>query len=193
MKKKYLLPTLFVLSVSVFLLIQPRYSKQELALKELEKQKKTHKDIKTQKKEKTNFRKIASIPTKKPDLKIKDKPMKREIIGSRLNENQITMLNSVAKDWKDKYQKSFLRMTKNQQIKNLEVTLKRSIVKVENNIGKNLEHIIVSYTNQKGDPFSFEALVDSSTGQTVQSWNKTRYEFKTPLKLKGNGKKLYRD
>lgn len=193
MKKRVVLPIVFLFSVGLFLLIQPKYSKQELAKKELARQVKKGDVVSKKVGPKENYRKIASIPPKNPSVKrasIKT-PEDRTVIGNINNQDNLIVVNKVSKNWKEKYQQSFLRMVNSHEVKNFEVKLKKSILKVKENTAQNLEHVVVSYTNAHGDPFSFEALIDSATGQSVQTWNKTRYEHKHPPKLKARGREFY--
>ena len=102
-----------------------------------------------------------------------------------------SITNKVSKDWKEKYTKQFQRMAAIKDLKDFNVELKRSIVKVSANTGTNFEHILVSYIKPNGQPFSFEALVNSETGTMVRTWNKTRYEFKKNYKIEAS-KYLYK-
>lgn len=131
-------------------------------------------------------RKIASVPTLSPIPK-------RSILGSVKNLSDIHIVNMVSKDWKKKYINNFMRMSGAKEIKNFEVIQKKSILKVKNNIGKNLEHILVSFNKPNGQEFSFEALIDSQTGQLVRSWNKTHYEKEHPFLLNPAGKEFYQE
>lgn len=140
-------------------------------------------------------RKISSIRSKVSRPKIRKTPEtpspKREYVGSFSNLKNITFINKVDKNWKKKYKHNFQRMVKGQNFSNFKVKVKKSIVKVKGNIGRNLEHVIISYKKPNGQPFSFEALIDSESGHLVQTWNKTQYEFKKPFKVKAE-KYLYK-
>lgn len=135
----------------------------------------------------TPNRSIASLPSKIGKDK---KSLNRQIVGELYDLKKIKFNNKVRKDWKEKYETNFLRMASVKDVKNLKIKLKRSILKVKNNVGTNYEHIIVSYNKPNGQPFSFEALIDSETGSLVKTWNQTKYEYKKPSKIEGS-KYLY--
>ena len=120
-------------------------------------------------------RSIASIPTSKQNNRI--------IVGNKKNINNVNLINKVNKNWKNIFANNFKRMTNLKEIKNLEIELKKSIIKIQNNSGRNIEHVLVRYMKPNGMPMSFEAYIDSETGQTIQTWNKTHYDFKKPLTI----------
>lgn len=136
----------------------------------------------------------ASVPSKAPiQKKTVDvtKVLKREYRGDYKKNSPLKLINKVSDNWKDKFTKHFLGdIPQDKQAKNLEIKHQKSIVDVKQGIGRNLEHIIVSYTKPDGKPFSFEALVDSETGAMIQSWNQTRYEFKKPYKINMRGREF---
>ena len=72
----------------------------------------------------------------------------------------------------------------------LKLKRKRSLIKKENKSSRRLEHVIVRYQSPSGNPFTFEALIDSETGVMVQSWNKTRYEKRLPIALDGTNRMM---
>ncbi|MBT4791145.1 MAG: hypothetical protein HON90_06205, partial [Halobacteriovoraceae bacterium] len=72
------------------------------------------------------------------------------------------------------------------KVKNLKVELKRSFIKIKKRSRQSVEHILVSYTKPNGQPFSFEAHIDSNTGSTIQVWNQTHHEFKKSVKIKAS-------
>lgn len=49
----------------------------------------------------------------------------------------------------------------------------------------------VSFDKGKGNKSRFKAMIDSQTGMILKTWNHTRYEFKEPLHLSGEGRELY--
>lgn len=100
----------------------------------------------------------------------------REIIGPQKTPSQIVYSNSFNQKWKKTYENHFLRMVGKNKIKDFKIQTKRSIIKIQHNTGTLLEHIVVSYKKENGSPFSFEALINSETGMTVQTWNQTKYE-----------------
>ena len=187
MKKnnKIALTLLSICAVTSFFLINPN---EEITKNIVESKKAKQGTPKLE--EKKISRAIASIP-KAVSTPSTPKEIQREYRGNFSNLNDITLVNKVDKNWKEKYQKNFLRMTSKEKVKGFKIELKKSMVQVKNNIGRNLEHVVVSYIKPNGQPFSFEALIDSETGRIVQTWNKTRYEFKKPFKIQGD-KYLYK-
>lgn len=108
-----------------------------------------------------------------------NKKSERQLIGQNIPPKYFS--NNVNPKWEETYRKRFLHMAGPENIKGLKILPKRSIIKIENNIGTYLEHIVVSYTSKDGKPFSFEAMIDSETGFPVQTWNQTRYEKKEKI------------
>jgi len=183
---KKIIPLLIVTSICAFLYIGPNETRNDLAIKELEKQHEKEIDVIIPKK-KTISRSIASIPTPKAPTP------KREVVGKYTDLGNIRLINKENKDWKKLYSNNFLRMLGDHKVSDFKVKLKKSILKVTNNIGHQLEHVVVSYNRPDGNPYSFEALIDSETGHAVQTWNQTRYEFKQPAKLKAIGREYKED
>ena len=112
----------------------------------------------------------------------------RKILGHHnINTDAIILTNKISKNPLIKYQANFERMLGDQKAKNFKIELKRSVIKLSSNkFGRYLEHVLVSYIKPDGEPYSFEAYIDSQTAQVVQSWNKTHYEFRTPAALTGH-------
>lgn len=173
-KRKILFFIVIALAITTLLIIRP-------STKNITAKYETKKDQHPKKQSKWQDRSIASVPQAKKVKKIAN----RVVIGDQKAE-KISYSNSVSKDWKTNYAKHFNRMLYGQKVQDFKVKVKRSVVQVKNSIGRNLEHVIVSYKKPNGDPFAFEALIDSETGMMVQSWNKTRYEFKRPYKIEGS-------
>jgi len=180
----------FILAVTVmttYLLVSPTETPHQVAVKKIKKQNIQKVVAKKIVHHQKSSRAIASIPSPQAPNK------KREVVGKFSDIGSIRVINKENKDWKELYSKNFLRMLGDTKIKDFNVKLKKSILKVNNNIGQQMEHVIVSYTKPDGNPLSFEALIDSQTGSVVQTWNKTRYEFNKPAKLNSTGRKFYQD
>lgn len=181
---KRLVGTLIVIVIiSGFFLIRPLEDKKEDIRQATTTKKKSSPKIAPERK-----RDLASIPKKEPKLKKKlTTPVKenRHYIGSFKDINEISFSNQTSSDWEDKYKKRFKKSLYGKEIKNFKIEKKRSVVRVRKNVGTNLEHVVVSFTRPDGNPFSFEAYINSETGQLVKSWNKTRYEYKKPYKIEG--------
>ena len=181
-KKIIILSSFALLLTAVWNTHNNSSTKKEVAKEDfIEAKKVTSKDSKDFTTKKSSQRSIAAINPKKS----KDQ---RKRIGGLVNQPIINTINAPKKTWKTKYKENFFRMGHNAQIKNFEIKHKKSATLVKRNIAKNVEHILVSYNLPNGDAYSFEAYIDSQTGQLVQAWNKTRPEFKKGLNLSGQGK-----
>ena len=118
----------------------------------------------------------------------------RIIIGDKVQKtNDIKYINETNPEWQTAYTKKLLRLGKGKKISQLNVEHQKSMVEVKRKSARNLEHVRVSYLDENGNPFSFEALIDSETGSMVRSWNQTRYEFKKPIVFSTEGTALYKD
>lgn len=180
-KNKKSILVLFTVGVLCFLIINPSEErKSPVVVKKAKPQPKIKRAPASIKPEKA-AKKPASVPI----------PPSREVVGEPImNTATLKKSNKVSEDWKEKYTKNFLRMLpKDQALKDFKIKVKKSLLKVKNNVGRNMEHIVVSYKKPNGYPFSFEALVDSETGAVIQTWNKTRYEFNDTVKLNPAGKR----
>ncbi|MAZ48502.1 MAG: hypothetical protein CME65_08060 [Halobacteriovoraceae bacterium] len=119
---------------------------------------------------------------------------KRVLIGDKFSDkSKLKFINSVNPDWQKIYTKKLLRLGKAKPVSELKIDHQKSLIQVKKNSARNLEHIKVSYLDESGNPFAFEALVDSHTGSLVRSWNQTRYEFKKPLSFSAEGTAFYKD
>ncbi len=125
----------------------------------------------------------ASVPTKR----LRPQLAGREIIGPYHSGMELKFINSPNQKWKEIYTKRYINTIGTNLSKNLKVEHKKSLIKVHFDQGRYLEHIVVSNVDEKGNPFSFEALIDSETGTMVRSWNKTRYEFNRSPKIDTRG------
>ncbi len=185
-KKEFLIALSLIIGIAVFLLVNPA-SKKIITSKNQAEKKKVSNSIVGKKDYKTSInstsRAISSIPNSPTKTK---KENKRIYLGKVKNLNDLYLANSVSDNWKEKYRKHFFKLVPTNQVKDFNVELKRSVIKVKDNIGKHLEHVLVSFKNQAGKPFSFEAYIDSETGHVVHSWNRTRHEIKQSLNIKGN-------
>lgn len=133
-------------------------------------------------------RSIAAIPPN--PLKAKVKVQLVGLTPSDLGNFPQTNTRSIT--WKENFTKNFEKNRSQLGFNSFQIKHKRSILKKENKTSRNFEHIVVRYKLPNGNPFSFEALVDSETGTMAQSWNKTRYEKNEPTTLDGTNKLLLR-
>ena len=118
----------------------------------------------------------------------------RLIIGDKVQKSEdIKYINKTNPEWQTAYTKKLLRLGKGKKVSELKIEHQKSMVQVKRKSARNLEHVRVSYLNENGNPFSYEALIDSETGSMVRSWNQTRYEFKKPIVFSTEGTALYKD
>lgn len=110
----------------------------------------------------------------------------RKIIGAK----KFKLINSISSDWKDKAVKKLSHVWHSSHSNSLEIKSIKSAIFVKNGIGKNVEHVLISITNDKGLPASFEAYIDSESGKIVQSWNKTRYEYRDTFSVSPQGREF---
>lgn len=131
-------------------------------------------------------RKIAAIS---PPIKV----IKAELVGITESElKNMPQSNTRSEKWEQKFREKFAQIDNSLRKNSIMIKHKRSIIKKENKSARNFEHILVSYRLPNGNPYSFEALVDSETGTMKQSWNRTRYEKRIPTKLDGTNKLMLR-
>jgi hypothetical protein len=128
---------------------------------------------------------LSRIPAsaKKPSSPTAIPLVKRKIIGSKV----FKLTNKISQDWKKRATKNLSKVWKSSHKNALDIKSLKSAIFVKNGIGKNVEHVLVSVTNDKGLPASFEAYIDSENGKIVQSWNKTRYEYRDDFKINPQG------
>lgn len=133
-------------------------------------------------------RSIAAIPPSAAKV-----VKKIQLVGMTAAElKKYPQTNKRSEQWKENFKKSFEQSKSQLGFNSFQIKHKRSILKKENKTSRNFEHIVVRYKLPNGNPFSFEALVDSETGTMTQSWNKTRYEKREPATLDGTNKQMLR-
>ncbi len=180
--KKVLYSTLCLLLViwgTIFLIRHPESSKtKNHTNNNEEKAHKEHKTVKILPQKKIVKRTISSIkknsnnnPTEQSDKET------RKVIGG----GNFQLINKVNPKWKSLAQKNIKNVWFGQNEIQIKEISKAIIIK--HGIGRNVEHVKVSLINNKGLPASFDAYIDSENGTIINSWNKTRYELRTPLKI----------
>lgn len=111
----------------------------------------------------------SSLPKTLPKVR---KIAGREITGERdAKTTHLKWVNSYNQDWKEILGASLLRF----QGPDTKVLVKKnkSVVEIRNGKGRLLEHVTVSFLHEGDDTTSFNAWVDSETGELVRTWNKT--------------------
>ena len=137
-------------------------------------------------------RSIASIKGSKkkiPLKKINKKDLKvlkeRKVVGS--NFKKYNLINKVNKDWK-KLAKKKLAFTWGHKIgRIIEIKSIKPAIYVKHGIGKNIEHVKISLTDENGKYSGYEAYIDSENGSIIQTWNRTRYEINKGISISSKG------
>lgn len=181
----------FALIIFLSLIVLVDYKSDKNALTESKSQ-----IMKSQNKKSLNpSRSIASV---KPHTNKKSKPIdlvvidskkvitKREVVGSKGQKYHI--VNSVNKDWKKLATKKLEFTWGHKAGRLIEITNIKPAIYVKHGIAKNVEHVRIALTNEKGKRSGYEAYINSETGSIIQTWNRTRYEFNKPLSASGKGK-----
>lgn len=90
--------------------------------------------------------------------------------------------------WEQAYTQNFMRMTKASPVTNFHIKNLKKVTLLKNKRSIHAQHVIISYKNAAGIPMSFEAHINSQTGQLIQSWNKTRLERRKTASLDPQGR-----
>ncbi len=92
--------------------------------------------------------------------------------------NELQMSNELNLEWKENMGQELMRF----QPKGTKLMVKEEVpvIKIVNGIGRYLEQVTVTYLLKNGSRNSFKALVDSDTGQIVETWDKTIHETIRP-------------
>jgi hypothetical protein len=184
--KSPIIISIFAIAIlSVFVLID---YKSETGSLTISKQNKIKKD-----KDSTPSRSIASIKNPKKDIplkKINKKDLKvlldRKVVGS--NSKKYNIINTVNKDWK-KLARKKLAFTWGHKIgRIIEIESIKPAIYVKHGIGKNVEHVKISLTDENGKYSGYEAYIDSESGSIIQTWNRTRYEVNKGISISSKGR-----
>ena len=144
------------------------------------------KDRSKQNKRFSNKGTIKSTGNKKAKIEDKSpKPKKRNVASVKK-----VKVSNKQEPWITKYKENFLKLTNSSDINELKIKKQKTVQIKKAGIFKTLEHVIVSYRNNAGIPYSFEALIDPKTGTLVQSFNRTRLEFKKKILFNQEGRTL---
>lgn len=116
---------------------------------------------------KAQLRTVASIKNEK---KVIERTILGEI-GDKKDLKKIDFINKINPDWKKNLAKILLEGGQ----KDDRVLIKRNIgiIEVDNLKGRYLEQVVVTYISDNHEQNSFNALVDSESGQIIKTWNKT--------------------
>ncbi len=96
----------------------------------------------------------------------------REVTGDRnADAKGLKWVNSYNSKWQEKLGNLLLKF----QEPDTKVLVKKnkSVIEIKNGKGRLMEHVTISYLLKGDDTTSFNAWVDSETGQMIRTWNKT--------------------
>lgn len=90
------------------------------------------------------------------------------------NQKNYSFLNRPSKKWKDKYAQAKLQFYP--EGTKLLIKHKLSVLDISQKGARHLEKIVVNIIKEGLPPTSFEAFVDSESGEQIRAWNKTHHE-----------------
>lgn len=135
--------------------------------------------------EELNAAKIAEAFSRAPQSIKDDKAIDQKISNDRIiigefdviknpKIDNLVMSNSLNENWKDALGLELLRFHPEET--KILIKEEDSILKVENGKGRLLEQVVVSYLQDNSMLSSFRALVDSQSGQVLETWDRTIHE-----------------
>ncbi|WP_127717611.1 hypothetical protein [Halobacteriovorax sp. HLS] len=104
----------------------------------------------------------------------KKKEIKRIVSGTHKDQKAYSIMNTPSKEWKDKYAESKLQFYP--EGTKLLIKHKLSLLDISKKGARHLEKIVVNVIKEGHPPTSFEAFVDSQTGEQIKAWNRTHHE-----------------
>ena len=122
---------------------------------------------------------IPIIKNRTPASKKMAQPKKRTITGRlsknyKANDSNVKYLNTPSKDWKRKY--ADLKLQTLPQGTKVLIKHNESLLHVNKHGAKYVEKVVISIQRENSAPNSFEAYVNSETGEQINAWNKTHHE-----------------
>lgn len=87
---------------------------------------------------------------------------------------ELPMHNAVNPEWKEHLGKSLI-ILQDPDTKVL-VVEETPVIDVHNGKGRYMEEVIITYLKKNGDRSSYRALVDSSSGEVIETWDRTIQE-----------------
>ena len=135
-------------------------------------------------------RKIASLPpiSKKVSTKDSQDEIKRKIVGS--GNKDIKAVNIINNDWKSLAYKKLNFTWGNKAGREIDIEEIKPVIYVKHGVAKNVEHVKIKLTDEKGKRSNYEAYIDSETGSILHTWNRTRYEYKKKFYFNATGKEF---
>ena len=97
-------------------------------------------------------------------------------------EIEISFMNDINNDWEHLAGENLLRF----QPKDTKLFIKKgsSLILLKNKKARYAEEVLVTYLMPNGNQYSYNALIDSSNGNVMKTWNRTRHEFYVDKGLK---------
>ena len=115
-------------------------------------------------------------------------PHERTVIGLspcvKKEIKDLDVKNNVSEDWEEKLVES-LKIQGGEAVKEIEIKKVASFVWVQNDIGINVESVIVTVKGKDAKESLFKAMVDSETGKILETWDR-------PIEDPVNPKKAFR-
>jgi len=135
------------------------------------------------------------ISSFKQELKMKETGPEyngRKIIGltpgKEIEEFETLKINNVvSEDWKTEFKKG-LAAQGGSSVKDMEINLLDSFIWSQDGVALNVESVQVTLSNEKGESTKFRALVDSSSGKILQTWDRPVIDSVNPRE--GHGLKI---
>lgn len=189
--KSPIIISVFAIAIlSVFILVDYKSETGTLTKSNLKQKSNSH--LKS-KKVKRPSRSIASLKETKRDIPLKkinkndsNIIIDRKVVGS--SSKKYTLVNKINKDWKKLATKK-LAFTWGHKIgRIIEIDSIKPAIYVKHGIGKNVEHVRISLTDENGKHSGYEAYIDSESGSIIQTWNRTRYEINKRVSTNAKGK-----
>lgn len=134
-------------------------------------------------------RKIASIPSLKKEItpKAQQKDLKKDISSTH---NKTKAVNIINQNWKELAYKKLSFTWGNKAGRQIDIEQIKPTVYVKHGIAKNVEHVKIKLTDEKGKRSNYEAYIDKETGSILHTWNRTRYEYKKKFYFNAAGKEF---
>jgi hypothetical protein len=112
-------------------------------------------------------------------------PVQRTIIGLPVGVKKkiadIEVKNPVSEDWEEKLVEA-LKNQGGESVEKIEIKKVASLVWVQNDVGINVESVIVTIKGKDKKESLFKALVDSQTGKILETWDRPIQDPSNPKK-----------
>lgn len=89
-------------------------------------------------------------------------------------DTELEMINVVSSEWKEQMGTDLMRFQSEKT--KIMVREDASLIKIENEKGRYVEQVTITFLMEGGITNSFKALVDSSSGRILETWDKSIHE-----------------